>query len=260
MVELWNSSAGPKYFLLRGGFNVGRGIDMARLQMLTKNKAHITTSGVGRHVEFGRTGPRLEGSSARTVGRRRKTQGRAAFRGSEGEGAEEQEHEGGQFPLRHGRAERRGMAIPAAATGASTITSTAAPTQPALPHPPPYQVSVDSSSRLSSRSSNRSSNLNSSLCSSSNRRRPRGAGFSRQAWPTSAGRLAAVGEVEAAVKAQTRGAAAPGEAVSDSLGSANRQSRQRGGGGGRTSCYCSSAAAKSRFACTELLSGPGLPT
>ena len=25
-------------------------------------------------------------------------------------------------------------------------------------------------------------------------------------------------------------------------------------------CYCSSAAAKSRFACTELLSGPGLPT
>ena len=25
-------------------------------------------------------------------------------------------------------------------------------------------------------------------------------------------------------------------------------------------CYCSSIAAKSRFACTELLSGPGLPT
>ena len=25
-------------------------------------------------------------------------------------------------------------------------------------------------------------------------------------------------------------------------------------------CYCSSVAAKSRFACTELLSGPGLPT
>ena len=42
MAELWNSSAGPKYFLLRGGFNVGRGMDMARLQMLTKNKAHIT--------------------------------------------------------------------------------------------------------------------------------------------------------------------------------------------------------------------------
>ena len=42
MTELWNSSAGPKYFLLRGGFNVGRGMDMARLQMLTKNKAHIT--------------------------------------------------------------------------------------------------------------------------------------------------------------------------------------------------------------------------
>lgn len=42
MADLWNSSAGPKYFLLRGGFNVGRGMDMARLQMLTKNKAHIT--------------------------------------------------------------------------------------------------------------------------------------------------------------------------------------------------------------------------
>ena len=42
MAELWNSSAGPKYFLLRGSFNVGRGMDMARLQMLTKNKAHIT--------------------------------------------------------------------------------------------------------------------------------------------------------------------------------------------------------------------------
>ena len=42
MAELWNSSAGPKYFLLRGGFNVGRGMDMARFQMLTKNKAHIT--------------------------------------------------------------------------------------------------------------------------------------------------------------------------------------------------------------------------
>ena len=42
MEDLWNSSGGPKYFLLRGGFNVGRGMDMARLQMLTKNKAHIT--------------------------------------------------------------------------------------------------------------------------------------------------------------------------------------------------------------------------
>ena len=42
MAELWNSSAGLKYFLLRGGFNVGRGMDMARLQMITKNKAHIT--------------------------------------------------------------------------------------------------------------------------------------------------------------------------------------------------------------------------
>ena len=42
MAELWNSSAGYKYFLLRGGFNVGHGMDMVRLQMLTKNKAHIT--------------------------------------------------------------------------------------------------------------------------------------------------------------------------------------------------------------------------
>ena len=42
MAELWNSSAGSKYFLMRGGFNVGRGMDMARLQGLAKNKAHIT--------------------------------------------------------------------------------------------------------------------------------------------------------------------------------------------------------------------------
>ena len=40
--KLWNSSAGPKYFLLCGGFIVGRGMDMARLQMLTRSKAHIT--------------------------------------------------------------------------------------------------------------------------------------------------------------------------------------------------------------------------
>ena len=58
----------------------------------------LETAGVGRHVKFGRTGPRLEGSSARTVGRRRKTQDREAFRGSEGEGAEDQEHERGRFP------------------------------------------------------------------------------------------------------------------------------------------------------------------
>ena len=55
-------------------------------------------AGVGRYVKVGRTGPWLEGSSARTVGRRRETQGRAAFRGSEGEGAEDQEHERGRFP------------------------------------------------------------------------------------------------------------------------------------------------------------------
>ena len=128
------------------------------------------TAGVGRHVEFGRTGPRLEGSSARTVGQRRKTQGDAALQGSEGEGEEEQEHERDRFSPRHGRAGRRGMAIPAAATGASTTTSTAPPTQPGLPHPPPHRASLDSSSR----SSNHSSNLNSSPSSSISRRRPRG--------------------------------------------------------------------------------------
>ena len=123
--------------------------------------------------------------------------------------------------------------IPAAATGASTTTSTAAPTQPTLPHPPPHQVSRDSSSSRSSRSRNRSSNLNSSPSSSSSRRRPRGVGFSSQAWPTSAGWLAAVGGAEVDVEAPTRGTAAPGEAVSDSLGSANRQSRQQKEGGGQ---------------------------
>ena len=124
------------------------------------------------------------------------------------------------------------MVIPAAATGASTTTSTAAPTQPALPNPPPHQVSPDSSSSRSSRSLNRSSNLNSRprSSSSSSQRRPRGVGFSSQAWPTSARWLAAVGEAEADVEAPTRGAAAPGETISDSLGSINRQSRQQGGG------------------------------
>ena len=139
------------------------------------------------------------------------------------------------FSPRNGRAGRRGTAMPAAATDASTTTSTASPTQPVLPHPPPHQVTFDSSSRLSSRSSNRSSNLNSSPSSSSSRRRPRGAGFSSQALPTSAGLLGAVGEAEAEaeadVEAPTRGAAAPGDAVSDSQGSANRQSRRHGGGG-----------------------------
>ena len=134
------------------------------------------------------------------------------------------------FSPRHGRAGRRGTAIPAAATDASTTTSTASPTQPVFPHPPPHQISLDSSSRLSSRSSNRSSKLNSSPSSSSSRRRPRGAGFSSQALPTSSGWLAAVGEAEADVEAPTRGAAAPGDAVSDSQGSTNRQSRQQGVG------------------------------
>ena len=140
---------------------------------------------------------------------------------------------GVSFSPLHGRAGRRGTAIPAAATDASTTTSTASPTQPVLPHPPPHQVSLDSSSRLSSRSSNCSSKLNSSLNSSSSRRRPRGAGCSSQALPTSAGWLAAVGEAEADVEAPTRGAVAPGDAVSDSQGSANRQSRQQGGGAER---------------------------
>ena len=40
------------------------------------------------------------------------------------------------------------------------------------------------------------------------------------------------------MEAPTQGAAAPGDAVSDSQSSANRQSRQQGGGGGgRTSEY-----------------------
>ena len=117
------------------------------------------------------------------------------------------------------------MAIPAAATGASTTTSTAAPTQPVLPHPPPHQVSLDSSSRFSSRPSNRSSNLNSG-------RGGRGSAAKRGQLQQDGWRL---GEAEADVEAPTRGAAAPGKAVSDSLGSANRQSRQQGGGGGRTS-------------------------
>ena len=111
------------------------------------------------------------------------------------------------------------------------------PTQPVLLHPPPHQVSLDSSSKLSSRSSNRSSNLNSSPSSSSSRRRPWGAGFGSQALPTSAGWLAAVREAKADVEAPTRGAAAPGAAFSDSRGSANRQSRQQGREGARTSGY-----------------------
>ena len=65
----------------------------------------------------------------------------------------------------------------------------------------------------------------------------RGEGFSSQAWPTSAGWLAAVGEVETDVEAPTWGAAAPEEVVSDSLDSDNRQNRQHRAGGGRTSWY-----------------------
>ena len=151
------------------------------------------------------------------------------------------------FSPRHRCAGRRGTAIPSAATDASTATSTASPTQPVLPHPPPHQVSLDSSSRLSSRSSNGSSNLNSSpSSSSSSRRRPRRAGFSSQALPTSAGWLAAVGEAKADVKAPTRGAAAPGDVVSDSQGSANRQSRQQRGGGSQNE----------RVPCSQTQGGP----
>ena len=76
----------------------------------------------------------------------------------------------------------------------------------------------------------------SSPSSSSSRRRPQGAEFSSQALPTSAGWLAAVGEAEAHVKAPTRGAAAPEDAVSDSQGAANRLSREQGGEA-RTSGY-----------------------
>lgn len=42
LAELWKSSVGPKYVLLGGGFDAGRGMDLAHLQMLTKNKAHVT--------------------------------------------------------------------------------------------------------------------------------------------------------------------------------------------------------------------------
>ena len=130
-------------------------------------------------------------------GQRRRRQRRATTRA------------GSVFFPHHGRAGWRGTAIPATTTDASTTTSTASRTQPVLPHPPPHQV-----------------NLNSSPSSSSSRRRPRGAGFSSQALPTSAGWLAAVGEAKEDVEAPTRGAAAPGDAVSDRQGSADRQSRQ----------------------------------
>ena len=86
------------------------------------------------------------------------------------------------------------------------------------------------------------------------RRRPRGVGFSSQALPTSTGRLAAAGEAEADVEAPTQGAAAPREAFSDSLGSANRQSRrQGGGGGGRTSWYsvCRRREVRGTSRCTQ---------
>lgn len=52
MAELWNSSAGPKYFLLRGSFDVGRAMDIGRLRMLTKNKAHITTQSARQICEL----------------------------------------------------------------------------------------------------------------------------------------------------------------------------------------------------------------
>ena len=56
-----------------------------------------------------------------------------------------------------------------------------------------------------------------------------GGWVSSQALLTSAERLAVVGEAEVDVEAPTRGAAAPGEAVFDSMGSANRQSRRQRG-------------------------------
>ena len=58
-----------------------------------------------------------------------------------------------------------------------------------------------------------------------------GGWVSSQALLTSAGRLAAAGEAEADVETPKRGAAAPGEAVSDSMGFANRQSRRQRGRG-----------------------------
>ena len=46
-------------------------------------------------------------------------------------------------------------------------------------------------------------------------------------------------EAETDVEAPTRGAAAPGGSVSDSLGSANRQGQQQGGGGQNELVPCS---------------------
>ena len=48
MTDLWNSSAGPNISSCAAVSNVGRGMDMARLQRITKNKAHITEQAVAQ--------------------------------------------------------------------------------------------------------------------------------------------------------------------------------------------------------------------
>ena len=160
MTDLWNSSAGPKYFLLRGGFNVGRGMDMARLQMITKNKAHITEQAVAqistpwacKREHFSR--PWLPAQCQRRCPLRclRKlleSDGMSSL-------AERALGWKAAAPAPSAGGEKRKAAQPSGAA----------------------KVSPDSSSSSrSSRSRNRSSNLNSSPSSSSSRRRPRGVGF-----------------------------------------------------------------------------------
>ena len=159
MTDLWNSSAGPKYFLLRGGFNVGRGMDRARLQMITKNKAHITEQAVAqistpwacKMEHFSR--PWLPAQCQRRCPRRclRKlleSDGMSSL-------AERALGWKAAAPAPSAGGEKRKAGQPSGAA----------------------KVSPDSSSSRSSRSRNRSSNLNSSPSSSSSRRRPRGVGF-----------------------------------------------------------------------------------
>ena len=160
---------------------------------------------------------------------------------------------GSVFPPRRRRAGRRGTVIPSTATDASTTTSTASPTQPVLPHPPPHQVSLDSSSRLSSRlssrSRNRSSNLNSSpssSSSSSSRRRPRGGGVLQTSVANFSKMVDGGRGGGGGCGGANAGAAAPGDTVSDSQGYVNRQSRQQRGGGSQNE----------RVPCSQTQGGP----
>lgn len=45
VADLWNSRAGPMYFMLRGGHDSRAGLDMDRLKMITRKEAHITQQG-----------------------------------------------------------------------------------------------------------------------------------------------------------------------------------------------------------------------